>query len=362
MGNPINLAITYEDLLAQKLAGIDGGLDKREGSIVFNATAANSAETIQMLDTIKNNEDLIYADTAPRENLIKRAAERGRAPLPATKAKRKGVFNIDVPIGSRFSLDEQNYIALEKTALGEFVLQCEIAGNVGNLFSGQLIPIEYIEGLTSAQLTDVLVPGEDEEDTEAFRLRYFNSFESVAYGGNRADYKEKVNALSGIGGVRMYRAKYGPGTVGLTIINSLYEKPTTTLVGEVQETIDPLTAQGEGVGIAPMDHIVTVDAVTETTIDVTLTITYQSGWAWADIETSVQTVIDAYFKELAEEWAKAVSYADDNTGLVVRISQIETRLLGVNGVLDIANTLLNSAASNVSLDKEAIPKRGVVIG
>lgn len=361
MAEPINLDTTYEDLMAQKLAKFSE-MDKRETSPLYIATAANSAETAQMLATIKNNIDLVFADTAPREYLIRRAAERGLSPHPATKARLKGEFNIDVPIGSRFSGDDLNYVVVEKIGSGEFILECETAGNVGNLYLGNLIPIDYIDGLTHAELTDVLIPGEDEEDTEAFRTRYFNSFKSVVFGGNRADYKERVGALNGVGGVRVYRAKYGPGTVGLTIIDSQYNKPSQALIDTVQEAVDPLSMQGEGVGIAPIDHIVTVSAVEETPIDITLNITYQDGWTWADIQDDVYRVIDEYFKELAKEWAQAQTYEEDHAGLVVRISQIEIRLLGVDGVLDIANTQLNGGTSNIELDKEAIPVRGVVNG
>lgn len=360
MTEPLNLDTTYEDLMAQKLAGIDPTLDTREGtSLIYNATAANSIEVIQMLFTLKNQIDLVFADTAPREYLIRRAAERGLKPYEATKARLKGVFNIDVPIGSRFSLDELNYVVVEKIEIGKFVLECETAGSIGNLFLGPIIPIEYIDGLTSAELTDVLIPGEDEEDTEAFRTRYFNSFDSTAFGGNRKDYKDKVSALQGVGGVRVYRAWNGGGTVKLVIINSQYEKPSQALIESVQEAVDPLSAQGEGVGIAPIDHIVTVFPVGETSIEITLNITYQNGWTWPDIESNVFQTIDNYFKELAKEWAES---GDDNSGVVVRISQIETRLLGVDGVIDIANTMLNGAQSNIALDKESIPKRGVVIG
>lgn len=356
----IDLDITYEDLLAQKLAGVDPTLDTREGtSIIYNATAANSVETIQMLISLKNMVDLVFADTAPREYLIRRAAERSLKPYEATYAKRRGVFNIDVPIGSRFSLDELNYEVVEQINAGEFILECETAGNIGNLFSGPIIPIEYIDGLTSAELTEVLIPGEDEEETEVFRTRYFNSFESTAFGGNRKDYKDKVSALQGVGGVRVYRAWNGGGTVKLVIINSQYEKPSTALVNDVQQAVDPLDSQGEGIGIAPIDHIATAFAVDETIIDITLNITYQSGWAWADIEANVQKVIDDYFKELAKEWAES---EDDNVGVVIRVSQIETRLLGVAGVLDVENTQLNGSTSNILVDEESIPKRGVVSG
>ncbi|MFJ3389961.1 baseplate J/gp47 family protein [Lysinibacillus sp. NPDC086135] len=363
MTEPLNLDTTYEDLMAQKLAGVDNSLDKREGtSMIYNATAANSAETIQMLTTVKNFIDMVFADTSPREYLIRRAAERGLKPHEATRAKRKGIFNIDVPIGSRFSLDDLNYEVVERISQGQFILQCETAGNVGNLFSGQLIPIEYTDGLQTAVLNDVLVPWDDEEDTEDFRTRYFNSFESIAFGGNRADYKEKIGSLPGVGGVRVYRAWDGGGTVKLVIINSQYEKPSQTLLDEVQLTVDPLDHQGEGFGTAPIDHIVTVFGVNEPTIDVALNITYQSGWTWDDIKEQVQKVIDDYFKELAEEWAKANSYDEDHAGVVVRVSQIEYRLLGVTGVLDIADTKLNGVQSNIALGPESIPKRGVVSG
>lgn len=362
MAEPFNLDITYEELMAQKLAKIDQTLDKREGSMIWNATAANSLETIQMIVTLKHIIDMVFADTAPREYLIRRAKERGLEPYPATKARLKGVFNIDVPIGSRFSGDEYNYVVVERLGPGEYVLECETPGNVGNLYLGPLVPIEYINGLTRAELTEVLIPGEDEEDTEAFRQRYFRSFDSEAFGGNRADYKEKVLSLPGVGGVRVYRAKYGPSTVGLTIINSQYEIPSPELVQAVQNAVDPPDKAGEGVGIAPIDHFVTVEPVKEFTIDVTLNITYQNGYTWPDVENAVLATIDDYFKELAREWAQARTYEEDHTGLVVRISQIESRLLNVPGILDVSDTELNGQKSNIVLDKEEIPKRGVVVG
>ena len=361
MSTRISLDTTYEDLMAQKLASLPAQ-DKRETSMIYQATAANSAETVQMLATMLYYEDQIYPDTAPRERLILKARERGLTPHEATHAIRQGEFNIDVPIGSRFSGEQYNYEAIEKIDNGIFKLRCETAGEAGNFELGTLIPIDYIAGLQTDELTDVLIPGEDEEDTEAFRKRYFNSFNSISFAGNKAAYKEKVGELPGVGGVRTYRAKYGGGTVGVTIIDAAFKKPTQLLVDAVQQYMDPLDAQGEGVGLAPIDHIVTVSGVIETIINISTNLTLQAGWSFDDVRADVESVIDEYFLELAEEWAQAVTKQEDDTGLVVRISQIEYRLLGVSGVIDIANTTLNGAASNIELDKEAIPVRGVVNG
>lgn len=362
MTQPFNLDSTFEDIQAIKrtnVSELDERLDMRETSPLYNATVVNSIETIQMLTTLKNFVDRVYADTAPREDLIRRMAERGLTPKPATKAKWRAIFNIDVPIGARFSLDQLNYTVIEKISNGHFILESETFGAIGNTEYGTLIPINYIDGLQTAELVELLVPGEDEEDSEVMRRRYFNSFGSVSFGGNRADYKEKTLAQPGVGGVRVYRAWSGGGTVKLVIINSLYQKPTQTLVDDVQEAVDPLYAHGEGVGYAPIDHIVTVFAVSEAIINIGLNITYQAGWTWADIQANIQNVIEEYFEELAKEWAES---EDDNAGVVVRISQIEYRLLNVAGVLDIANTQLNGGTANIQIAADAIPKVGAING
>ena len=44
-----------------------------------------------------------------------------------------------------------------------------------------------------------LIPGEDEESDDAPSRRYFESLESQAFGGNIADYKNKVELLPGVG-------------------------------------------------------------------------------------------------------------------------------------------------------------------
>ena len=71
------------------------------------------------------------------------------------------------------------------------------------------------------------------------------------------------------------------------------------------------------------------------------------------IESTADDVIDNYFKELAKSWA-------DNENVIVRISQIETRLLDLEGVIDIQNTKLNSQTKNISLEENCIPKRGSI--
>lgn len=351
--------VTYEVILDRMLDRVlaqNPNIDTREGSIIYNALAPAAVELQNMyiqLDTILNES---FADTQTRDYLIRRCAERGVNVEPATYAIRQGEFvpsTLEIAIGTRFSLNLLNYVVVEKISDGIYKLQCETAGYDGNVESGTLIPIEYIEGLQTATLTEVLVPGEDEEDTEHLRQRYFDSLDSQAFGGNIKDYKEKTNSLDGVGGVKVYPVWNGGGTVKLVIINSDFDKPSDVLINSVQTAIDPTQNQGTGVGIAPIGHIVTVVGCGETSVDVTTKITFQEGWDWEALKPYAEQAIDDYFKELASDWASS-----DN--IIVRISQIEIRLLNLTGVLDIADTTLNGIAHNLTIDADNIPIRGEV--
>lgn len=350
--------ITYEKIVARMIARVRGenpNLDTREGSIIFDALAPAAMELGELYLALNRILNETFADTASREMLIRRVAERGLVPQPATRAVLQGEFNIDIPIGTRFSLERWNYIVTEQIAFGVFKLECETLGIVGNQNFGALIPIDYIDGLTYATLTALLIPAEDDEETEQIRSRYFRSLESEAFGGNIADYIEKTNTLAGVGGVKVYPTPNGGGTVKLVIINSEYTTPSATLLSAVQTVIDPTQNSGQGLGIAPIGHCVTVVGAEDTTIEIAVDIVYENGWAWADVQASVLAMVDDYFKELAEGWA-------GGDHIIVRVSQIELRLLNLAGIIDVSGTTLDGLAKNMALGGDCIPVRGDVIG
>ena len=53
------------------------------------------------------------------------------------------------------------------------------------------------------------------------------------------------------------------GTVKLVIMASDFKAPTPTLLEEIQTAIDPEQNAGEGLGLAPIGHVVLVSGVTE---------------------------------------------------------------------------------------------------
>lgn len=349
---------TYETILERLLSNdCLEGLDTREGSVIYNALAPAAAELAKMYVSLEIFFQETFADTASLQYLMRRAEERGLEYRWATSAIVQGEFSpagADV-LNKRFACDDLIFGVTEQISPGIYKMECETAGEVGNLSAGTLIPIDYIEGLESANVAALITPGEDNETTESLRERFMKSLIPEAYGGNIADYKSKVNEISGIGGVKVYPVWNGGGTVKLTIITSDYSVPSAEQIDEVQTIIDPVQNSGQGLGVAPIGHIVTVTGATAVSVDISADITYSGSWTWEDVENYVAAAIDEYFLELAKEW-------DESDNLIVRISQIESRLLGIEGVLDINGTAINSKKSNLSLGEDEIPVRGDISG
>lgn len=401
---------TYENLLESALSRIPSTLDKREGSMVFNGVAPSMAELAQLYIAADFVFQATYLLTAPRDYLIMRASDRGMAPYPASAAVFRAEFNIEVPIGSRFSCEDLNFYVSERMAdqdtdtAKSYRLVCETPGTLANDFTGALIPVEYIEGLTAANIVELLIPGDDDEETEAFRQRVLDSFQAQAFGGNQADYTNKVRAIAGVGAVKIhpvwnsdtppssfipgesvqewftggmagvtdttvkawiasvYNAALNKklmvgGTVRLVIMTSENAAPTDTFLDEIQTAVDPVQNAGEGLGFAPIGHIVSVVGVTPQSVDIDLNLTFAPEWDWAAAKSYVEAAIDNYFASLIETW-ESTDY------LTVRISQIESRILAECSAMitDISDTKINGAEENLALGADNIPVRGGVNG
>lgn len=348
--------ITYETILERMIERVGDNYDKRESSIISYALRPAAVE----LALLYMEFDIIlketFGDTASRDNLILRAAERNVTPFPPTYSIVRGEFiptELDIPMGSRFSIDELTFETFEKISPGQYKLKCEQLGSKGNNVSGTMIPIDYIEGLETVNLTELLIPGEDEEGTESIRERYSQTFDINSYGGNQEDYKQKTNAITGVGGTKVTPIWNGGGTVKLTILNSDYDKASTVLVEEVQKEIDP-TQRGDGLGIAPIDHIVTVDTVNEIPVTISLTLTLDDTYTFENLKPTIETLIKEYLLEVRSKWSNQ-PYS------IVRIAQIDTRILKLDGVIDITNTRINGVNGNLELTEYDIPVLGGVV-
>lgn len=346
---------TFEMLLERMKNKISPKIDKREGAVIYDALAPAALEFqngyIEMDVILRES----FGDTASREWLILRAKERNLYPNKATKTILRGEFtptSLEIPIGSFFTLEDLKYEVIEKIYDGNYKVECTTAGEIGNRYFGNLIPVDYIAGLETAQLTEILIYGEDEEETEAFRKRYLNSFKTKSFAGNKKDYMDLTNSISGVGATKVTRTWQGGGTVKLTILSSHFTKASDVLIELVQNTIDP-KQDGEGDGLAPIGHVVTVDTAEEVIINITAHVIFENGYTFNNISSQVFNLIDEYMKELRKTW-------ENEENIVIRKSYIDTKFLQIKGVLDIADVSINNTSGNFVLSKYQIPILGGV--
>lgn len=349
--------MTFDYLMARMLSKVPDTMDKREGSIIYDAiapVAVELAEAYIQLEMVVNES---FADTQTRPYLIRRVAEHGITPYKATRAILKGVFtpaNINIPIGARFNCEELNYAVIAKISDGIYQVQCESYGTVGNEYLGTLIPINYISGLQTARLTEVLIPGENEEETEDLRQRYFDSFYTQAYGGNIADYKKKTNAIEGVGATKVTPVWQGGGTVLLTILDSKYNPASDVLIDKVQTLINPHFDQS-GVGISPVGHLTTVRTADVVKINVSAKFQLVNGYTFEMIENKVKEIISNYLLELRSTW-------QNNNNTIIRVLMIESELINnIEAIVDITDTTVNGESRNLTLGKYEVPVLGGVV-
>lgn len=350
--------MTFDYIMNRMLESVPDTVDKREGSIIYDALAPAAAELVKCYMELDVVMDETFVDTASLQYLMLRCKERGVAIQGETAAVIEGVFtpsSLDLSAGLRFNCDEVNYVVTEKISAGHYKLEAETLGTVGNKYSGLLLPIQNVNGLETAQIAAVLIPAEDGDTTDTLREKYYASIDGEAFGGNVADYKDKTNAITGVGGVKVYPVWNGGGTVKLTIIASDFTAPSSELISKVQTAIDPEQNHGEGLGLAPIGHTVTVTGAKYADLTITANVTFAAGWNWENGKSQLVSAANAYLDELCKAWA-------DSETTVVRISQIETHLLTADCVVDVDGTTVNGDTKNIELSADEIPRLKTIGG
>lgn len=358
---------TFENVLERNLDRISDEFDKREGSVIYDAIAPMAIEISLLysyLDFLFKN---AFGDTANRYWLIERAKERGIEPYNATKAVIIGRFDAKLNIGDRFFIDDIYYTVskLQKEEKGMFFYEliCNEKGRVGNLKGGKLTPTRTIRNLNLAEIYKLAILGEDEEGTEDFRQRYFETIKSIAYGGNIDDYRKKVKDIDGVGLVKVIPVWNGGGTVKLIITDSEFKEPTSELISKVQEIIDPIPFHQKGVGIAPIGHYVTVVGAKLKKINITCEILKSRDSNLEEIKREVKSNIEEYFKGQREKWG-TYEKVDSNIYVEndIRLAKITSIVLNVADVIDYETIKFTDTDKKIfELSEDELPVLGDVI-
>lgn len=358
---------TFENVLERNLDRIPDEFDKREGSVIYDAIAPMAIEISLLysyLDFLFKN---AFGDTANRYWLIERAKERGIEPYKATKAVIIGRFDEKLNIGDRFFIDDIYYtvskLQKEEKELFFYELICNEEGSIGNIEGGKLTPTRTIRNLNLAEIYKLAILGENEEDTEDFRERYFKTIKSIAYGGNIDDYRKKVKAIDGVGLVKVIPVWNGGGTVKLIVTDSEFKEPTSELISKVQEIIDPIPFHQKGVGIAPIGHYVTVVGAKSKKVNITCEILKSRDSNLEEIKREIEKDVEEYFKNQREKWS---SYEKVDSNIYVendiRLAKITSIVLNVADVIDYETIKFTDTDKKIfDLSEDELPVLGDVI-
>ena len=365
---------SFENILNDMLSYVSDRnpeLDVREGSVIYTALAPIALE----LETAYHEMDMIvtetFLETASKEYLVKHGDQIGLAINEATYGHFEGEFDVDVEIGSRFNLDEFNYSVIEKLSdptdedpYYRFELVCESSGTEPNAYLGDLTPITFVNNLSHAKLVEVLIYGEDEEETEAYRYRLQIHVKNPPVDGNVTQYNEWLGNYDGIGKYQTIPCWNGRNTVKLMILNSEDESASEELIREVQDYFDPPSSEinddisdemypqgrGMGNGQAPIGAIITVSTVTEVPVVVTCQLVLKDGYT---SPVGVQEAVNKYIKSTVLNDASIdympISAAIYNAESVKSVASLTVTLKGTT--MDINSTPF---VSSVALDSEEI--------
>lgn len=338
--------ITFNTLLQRMLDRVPNTIDKREGSVIYDALAPAAAELVQAYIELEGHLDLLFVDTSAESYLTRLCSQFGVGRQPATYAVRKASFKnsnnnpFNVPVGSRYTIDTLAYSVIEKIGEGIFQLRCETAGTIGNTSFGKLIPVDYIEGLASAELEDVIIPGLDDEADDSLRFRILNKLQMPATSGNIHQYKQWALEVEGVGDAKVFPLWNGAGTVKVIIVNADKEPAGIPILNNVKAYIEE---------VRPIGATVTVAAPTPKTIAIEVSVEIGKEVFLEDVKQKFKLKLEEYFRDVALKKV-LVSYAI-----------IGSLLLETDGVIDYSDLKVNNTTSNVRLAEEEVPVLGSLI-
>lgn len=347
--------MTYEAIMRSMMEDMPDDIDTSEGSLIFNACAKQAVRLEEAYLFLAGLEQNMYADTADLEHLIRNGNDRGCYINQATYAEFTAQFNCPVPAGSRWNLDEYNYTVFNVISEEDhtYRLGCDSPGAEPNYITGDLDPIEYVEGFEWGKIIKCTLEGTDQEDTETYRARLLATYNYRGFAGNREYYKSRIKELSGVYGCKLERVSAPSDRIKATIIGSDYRSPSQDVITATQTAVDPVVNSGDGEGFAPIGHRVTVVGVKETTINITTTITCEPGYSSEALMSYIVKAIEDYLFELRKGW-------EDNETIVVRVLQIEAAIVNIKGIIDVTSTKINEKTENLQITNGTVPVKGEI--
>lgn len=351
-------AQNYDYWLNLMLDNVPNDIDKREGSIIYDAVAPAAMVSAQQSLSLANIIRETYIKTAQGEFLDYRAVEHGTSRYAATNTEVKAKFNdddgnpVNVEVGDRFASIAESpifYTVIKANDDGTAEMQAEEAGTSANSYIGQVLPVTPNDNLAWAEITEIIAPARDAETDDHLRERILKNDAWLAYGGNIADYLDMIHKISEVGAAQIYPVWAGSGTVKLVIVNNDLMPASPDLVKKVKNIIDPENNEAQGVGLAPIDHRVTVVAPEVLKVDVSIQLQLTDQANKVAVEKGIKDMLNELFSELRKDWDTINATVGRGYSLSIYRSRILSKIMLIDGVADSQLPKLNGEDKDIHL-------------
>lgn len=358
-------AKTFQNILASMLLRISGGLNKREGSLIRTSLAAAAWAIEGLYIELANIQKQSFGLYATGQYLDYKAAERGLTRKAATAAVRRGTFDAAPAVGSRFAAKDVSPLLVfyvssepeEEQGVYSCELTCETTGTAGNSYSGDLLALDYVQGLTAATVEEILIYGSDEEDDGSLRARYIESMQSAPFAGNIDAYRSHILALENVGAVQVWPTWQGAGTVLCSILDADLNIATNSLIEAVQYDVCPHSdfdkddPSADGYGFAPIGAYVMVRTGSIVNMTFAADLTF-SGTSLDAVKQQIIDKIAAYVLEVKKTWGVPVSRHNGTYDVQFYVSRFVASMIDIDGVKDVQNATINGQSTGWYLNED----------
>ncbi|MFQ7857278.1 MAG: baseplate J/gp47 family protein [Flavonifractor plautii] len=208
-----------------------------------------------------------------------------------------------------------------------------------------------LTGLTDYH-SEAAAGGTDAESDAALLARVRERVQRPPTSGNGYQYRQWAMEVAGVGSAKVVELPGGPGTVGVTLVDSNDRAPS-------EEIVEAVTAHIEEE--RPIGAAVTVTAAGEREVTVAAQVSLTGGAGAGAVQDAFRAALAGYLHTLIEGKYGAVYYkpADDQPYTLL-YNRVLALLLNVEGVENFASLTVNGGTADVTIQAGEIPVLGEV--
>ena len=281
---------------------------------------------------------------------------------PGTKAKCSITLNGDagttLPAGTVFlTRSGLEFLLLEAVTIpqggtAEGTLEAAEAGAAYNVGAGEITRMYVNAAGLSSYVNGEASGGTDTEGDAALLARIRERREKPANGANGWQYRQWALSVAGVGDAKVVELADGPGTVGVTIVDSNMAPASPEIVEACQALLD---AQ------RPVGATVTAAAPGEVELDISATVVITGSTTTEAVRETFTVRLKEYLAGVIKAKYDTIYYSpEEDTAYTVIYNRILALLLTIDGVENASSLTVNGGTSDVTIQANQAPVLGAV--